>query len=109
MVSDKLRGSIDDLRLEAQGHVAQLPRQFTLWSLIAFAIAVSSAWMATSSLLPAHLIFGSFASATWVPIVSGVASMVIALGLSELASAYPSSGGQYQYEVFEVSNFLKLT
>ncbi|KAJ5729204.1 uncharacterized protein N7483_003712 [Penicillium malachiteum] len=88
---------LDDLQLQAQGHEAVMPRQFTLWSLIAFAIAVSSAWLAVSSLLTTHLTFAGPVGATWVPLVSGVASMIIAAGLAELASAYPSSSGQYQY------------
>lgn len=76
--------------------VVTMPRQFTLWTLITFAIAMASAWMATSSLLPTHLMYGSYGAATWSPIVSGVASTIISIGLAELASAFPSSGGQYQ-------------
>ncbi|KAJ5634030.1 hypothetical protein N7528_001872 [Penicillium herquei] len=95
--------SLDDLQLQAQGHEAVMPRQFTLWSLIAFAIAVSSAWLAVSSLLTTHLTFAGPVGATWVPLVSGVASMIIAAGLAELASAYPSSGGQYHYSFMVAS------
>ncbi|CAK7226686.1 hypothetical protein SEUCBS140593_006326 [Sporothrix eucalyptigena] len=91
------RTSVEGPPHAAPGAVVKLPRQFTLWSLLAFAIAVSSAWMATSSLLPTHLMFGGPAAAFWIPVVSGVASMIIALGLAELSSAYPSSGGQYHY------------
>ncbi|KAJ5724811.1 hypothetical protein N7493_006539 [Penicillium malachiteum] len=85
------------------GHSDRMPKQFTLWSLLAFAIAVCSAWIATSSLLSTHLTFGGFAAATWIPIASGFVSIFPALGLAELASAYPSSGGQYHY-AFMVAN-----
>lgn len=37
--------------------------------------------------------FGGFAAATWIPLVSGMVAIFPALGLAELASAYPSSGG----------------
>lgn len=87
---------VDDLQLQAQGHEAVMPRQFTLWSLIAFAIAVSSSWLAVSSLLTTHLMFAGPVGAVWGPIVSGLASLIVAIGLAELSSAYPSSGGQYQ-------------
>lgn len=97
-MADKEQQDIDDLQLRAQGHEPVMPRQFTLWSILAFAIAVASAWLAVSSLLTTHLMFAGPVGATWIPIVSGVASMIVTLGLAELASAYPSSGGQYQYE-----------
>lgn len=94
-VSENL-DDLDDLQLRAQGHVAELPRQFTLVSMLAFAIAVTSAWVATTSLLPTHLMFGGPAAATWMPLASGVPCLLITLGMSELASAFPSAGGQYQ-------------
>lgn len=38
----------------------------------------------------------------WAPIVAGLACLFISVGLAELASAFPSSGGQYHY-MFMVS------
>lgn len=93
--SQAAESGASDIR-HASGHPDHMPKQFTLWSLLAFAIAVCSAWIATSSLLSTHLVFGGFAAATWIPIASGVVAIIPALGLAELASAYPSSGGQYQ-------------
>jgi choline transport protein len=97
-MADKEQQDLDDIQLQAQGHEIAMPRQFTLWSLLAFAIAVASAWVAVSSLLTTHLMFAGPVGAFWTPIVSSLASMVVTVGLAELASAFPSSGGQYQYE-----------
>lgn len=87
---------LDELQLRAQGHVGQLPRQFSIISLIAFSFSIMNSWIGFVSLLLTTLTMGGPTVAFWGAIVAWAASTVIAAGLAELASAFPSSGGQYQ-------------
>ena len=88
---------IDELQLRSQGHVGQLPRQFSITSLIAFAFSIMNSWIGFVSLLLTTLTMGGPTVAFWGAIVAWAAATIIAAGLAELASAFPSSGGQYQY------------
>jgi hypothetical protein len=39
--------SADEIQLRAQGHVGELPRQFTGFQTIAFAFQISNTWVST--------------------------------------------------------------
>ena len=88
---------LDDLQLRAQGHVSELPRRFSMLSLLAFSFSIMNSWTGVVPLLITDLTLGGPTAAFWTPIVACLASSIIGLGLAELASAFPSSGGQYQY------------
>ncbi|KAK7212644.1 hypothetical protein V2G26_019822 [Clonostachys chloroleuca] len=89
--------SFDDMQLRAQGHEAQLPRRFSLISILAFSYSIMNSWLGFVSVLLATLLLGGPTTAFWGTIVAWVASVIIATGLAELASAFPSSGGSYHF------------
>ncbi|OJJ42392.1 hypothetical protein ASPZODRAFT_155311 [Penicilliopsis zonata CBS 506.65] len=78
-----------------QGHVRELPSQFSLLSLLAFAFSIMNSWVAFVSLLVTNLTLGGPGLCLWATIVACAAATIIAMGLAELVSAFPSSGGQY--------------
>ena len=88
---------LDELQLQAQGHKGELPRHFSMVSLLAFSFSIMNSWTGVAPLLLTNLFLGGPTAAFWTPIVACLASFIIGLGLAELASAFPSSGGQYQY------------
>ncbi|KAJ5630181.1 hypothetical protein N7528_003838, partial [Penicillium herquei] len=89
--------NLDETQLQAQGHVGQLPRQFSFMSLVAFSFSIMNSWIGFVSLLLTSLTLGGAPAAFWSTIVACVAATLIAAGLAELASAFPSSGGQYHF------------
>lgn len=97
-ISPIISQDVDDLQLQAQGHTAALPRQFSMLSMVAFSFSIMNSWTGIISLLPTNLTFGGPAAAFWIPIASAVTCGIISTGLAELASAFPSAGGQYQYD-----------
>lgn len=88
---------LDDLQLQAQGHTAALPRRFTMMSMLAFSFSIMNSWTGVVSILLTNLTFGGPAATFWIPIADAFICGFISLGLAELASAFPSAGGQYQY------------
>ncbi len=89
--------NLDELQLRAQGHVSELPRRFSMFSLLAFSFSIMNSWTGIVPLLITDLTLGGPSATFWTPLVACLASSLIGLGLAELASAFPSSGGQYQY------------
>ncbi len=87
---------LDELQLQAQGHKGELPRHFSMMSLLAFAFSIMNSWTGVAPLVVTSLYLGGPTAATWTPILACIATFIIDLGLAELASAFPSSGGQYQ-------------
>lgn len=88
---------LDELQLQAQGHTGELPRHFSMMSLLAFSFSIMNSWTGVAPLLITNLSLGGPTAAFWTPILACIASSIIGLSLAELASAFPSSGGQYQY------------
>jgi choline transport protein len=83
----------DELQLQAQGHAQDMPRRFSLWSMFAIAFTITCSWVGFSTSLGISLLYGGTASVVYGQIVGALSCAIITLGLAELASAYPSSGG----------------
>lgn len=88
--------SADELLLRAQGHTGELPRQFGAFATVSLAFSLTNSWLGISAVFYTPLICGGAPSVFYGVAVATVACSFITLGLAELASAYPSSGGQYQ-------------
>jgi hypothetical protein len=87
--------SADEIQLRAQGHVGELPRQFSPLSTLALAFSITNTWVGYAATFVTPLYAGAGPAVFWAPIIAFIASLLITLGLAELASAFPSSGGQY--------------
>lgn len=89
--------SVDELELRAQGHTGELPRQFSALSTLSLAFTITNSWIAYSAVFVIPLIAGGGPCVIYSLVVGFVVCSFITLGLAELASAFPTSGGQYQY------------
>ncbi|KAL6411911.1 amino acid permease [Ilyonectria robusta] len=88
---------LDDAILRAQGHEAVLPRSFSWWGAIGLGYSITNSWMSYTSCFGTTLANGGPQAVVIAVVVAGVIQWIITLGLSELASAFPSSGGQYHF------------
>ena len=88
--------STDEIQLRAQGHVGEMPRQFGLLSTLSLAFSITNSWVAFAAILATPLYAGGGPSVVYSLLLATLACSFINAGLAELASAFPSSGGQYQ-------------
>lgn len=89
--------NIDDLELEAVGYKREMPRQFSLWSLGALSFTLTCTWLGTGSSIGISLTESSSAGTLWSLPIAGFMTMIVSLGMAELASAYPVAGAQYYW------------
>ncbi|CAH0055933.1 unnamed protein product [Clonostachys solani] len=87
----------DAARLAAMGHKEEMPRQFSRLAALSFAFGITNSWVGQSATFPYPLLCGGGPGVFFSLILSGIACWFITLGLAELASAYPTSGGQYHF------------
>ncbi|OTB08230.1 hypothetical protein M426DRAFT_203070 [Hypoxylon sp. CI-4A] len=87
----------DDELLRLQGHEAVLERKFTIWSAFGLAFSVTGSWAGYLSSFGQNLIYGGPQMVIFPLLVATVVQGLITTGLAELASAFPSTGGQYHY------------
>jgi choline transport protein len=88
--------SADELELRAQGHQGELPRQFSALSTLSLAFTITNSWIAYSAVFAIPLTAGGGPCVIFSLVVGFVICSIITLGLAELSSAFPTSGGQYQ-------------
>ncbi|KAF1949876.1 amino acid transporter [Byssothecium circinans] len=88
---------IDNAILKLNGHEAVLERRFSWVSALGLAFSITNSWVGFLSNFGQNLIYGGPQVVIFGLIVAFFAQYTITLGLSELASAYPSSGGQYHF------------
>ncbi|KAK5057849.1 hypothetical protein LTR84_011850 [Exophiala bonariae] len=95
--------STDEIQLRAQGHVGELPRQFGAFATLSLAFSITNSWIGYSAVFAYPLFAGGGPTVFFGLIVATIACCFITAGLAELASAFPSSGGQYHF-AFMVSS-----
>ncbi|KAH7230874.1 amino acid/polyamine transporter I [Fusarium tricinctum] len=83
--------------LERHGFTQETKRNFSLTAMIATCVNLMATWEALSSTLAAGLISGGPASVIYGAIVAFIGSICSAMSLAELASTYPTAGGQYHF------------
>ncbi|OKL56695.1 hypothetical protein UA08_08017 [Talaromyces atroroseus] len=74
---------LDEAILQAQGHGSAMPRRFYEMGLLRF-------WIQ-------NLVYGGPQVVVFSLLAAAVVQWIVTLGLSELASAFPSTGGQYHF------------
>ena len=106
--------SADEIQLRAQGHKGQLPRQFSAFYTLALAFSMTNSWIRYSAtfILPLYagggptVFFGLIVAAFACSSISVYQAIVwklndsdlnVAAGLTELASSFPSNGGQNHF------------
>ncbi|OQV06268.1 hypothetical protein CLAIMM_10863 [Cladophialophora immunda] len=93
-------GAIDDIDknvLRAQGHEAAMPRTFSRLSSIALGFGITNSWIAYLSNFGINAAYGGRVNVIFCALIAAFVQWFITCGLSEIASAFPSSGGQYHF------------
>ncbi|KAL9623413.1 MAG: hypothetical protein Q9160_002306 [Pyrenula sp. 1 TL-2023] len=93
---------VDDLELKAQGYSRAMPRRFSTLSLMSMSYALLATWNGFGSAFGTGFTEASTAGSVWTVLIAAATMGVPALGMAELASAYPVAGAQY-YWSFVVS------
>ncbi|KAJ5940589.1 hypothetical protein N7516_000757 [Penicillium verrucosum] len=87
----------DEDQLVALGHVQELRRDFSLWSIVCLQISLMATWEALSSVVTTALTNGGAPCLFYNYIITLIGTMFVVLSLSEIASIYPTAGGQYHW------------
>ncbi|PLN79374.1 putative choline transport protein [Aspergillus taichungensis] len=89
--------SLDDAILQAQGHRRELDRSFSWTGALGLAYSINNSWLGCSATMSTLLAFGGGQVAVGAVIIAAATQWIVQLGLAELCSAMPSSGGQYHF------------
>ncbi|CAG9955452.1 unnamed protein product [Clonostachys rosea f. rosea IK726] len=73
----------------------EMPRIFSLVSTLAIAFSITNTWIGYSATFVPPLMAGGGPAVVFCLTLACFACTILALGLAELSSAFPSSGGQY--------------
>ncbi|KAF3045969.1 hypothetical protein E8E12_009361 [Didymella heteroderae] len=87
----------DDDRLAQLGHVQELQRNYSIWSLGSLCLCLMATWEALSSVIATALTTGGAPCLFFNLLISVVCTIAIACSLGEIASIYPTAGGQYHW------------
>ncbi|KIX04567.1 uncharacterized protein Z518_05437 [Rhinocladiella mackenziei CBS 650.93] len=88
---------IDDLELKAQGYTREMPRRFSLLSLMSMSYALLATWNGFGSAFGTGFTEASSAGSIWTLAIAAVMTAVTGIGMAELSSAYPVAGAQYYW------------
>ncbi|KAJ4180743.1 hypothetical protein NW767_014317 [Fusarium falciforme] len=88
---------LDDAILRANGHRPDLKRQFNWFSALGLGFSITNSWAGYISNFGQSLVYGGPQVCILALVVAWVVQFLITLGLSEIASAFPSTGGQYHF------------
>ncbi|KAF5641399.1 choline transporter [Fusarium sp. NRRL 52700] len=89
--------STDDAILRAQGHKAAMPRLFSIVSTMGLMFCIMNAWVGSLGTFGQNLRYGGPQVVIFAALAAAFVQWIVTLGLSELASAFPSAGGQYHF------------
>ena len=98
---DDLPTELQDLKsnavLLAQGHKSAMQRSFSPFAALGFGFSITNSWVGYLSCFGQNLAYAGPNSVVFGLLVAAVLQWTITLGLSEIASCFPSSGGQYHF------------
>ncbi|KAJ5119221.1 Amino acid/polyamine transporter I [Penicillium atrosanguineum] len=87
----------DEEQLASLGHVQELRREFSLWSIVCLQISLMATWEALSSVVSTALTNGGAPCLFYNYIIALIGTIFVVLSLGEIASLYPTAGGQYHW------------
>ena len=83
--------------LLAQGHKAAMQRSFSHFAALGLGFSITNSWVGYLSCFGQNLAYAGPNSVVFGLLVAAVIQWIITLGLSEISSCFPSSGGQYHF------------
>ncbi|KAH7144405.1 amino acid permease [Dactylonectria estremocensis] len=96
-VSRPLKNLSDEERLAQLGHQQELSRQFSLPALGALCLCLMATWEALSTVIATALLAGGPPCLFFNYVLSFSCTICIVISLGEIASIYPTAGGQYHW------------
>lgn len=87
----------DDERLAQLGHVQELRREYSIWTLGSLCLCLMATWEALATVVATALTTGGAPCLFFNLLLSTICTIAIALSLGEIASIYPTAGGQYHW------------
>ncbi|KAI2815195.1 hypothetical protein CBS115989_7882 [Aspergillus niger] len=87
----------DDAIVHAHRHVQPMPRQFNWISALGLGFSITNSWVGYLSCFGQNLAYGGAQACIFSLVAAFMVQVIVTLGLAELASAFPSSGGQYHF------------
>ncbi|KAL2204516.1 amino acid permease, partial [Sarocladium strictum] len=93
----KLETHSDADRLAQLGYQAELKRTFSLPSLIALCLCLMATWEATCAVVAQALAGGGAPCLFYNFVLTFICTVALALSMAEIASIYPTAGGQYHW------------
>ncbi|KAI0134127.1 amino acid permease [Xylariales sp. AK1849] len=84
-----------DKALAEMGYTPVFKREFSTWSCFSFALSVSGLFATVMTTFSYPLYAGGGAAAIWCWLIAGAGALCLALSISEIVSAYPTSGALY--------------
>jgi choline transport protein len=94
------KGSITDIHhglVGAQGHAQVLRKDFSTLASLGLGFSITNSWIGYAASFGMNIIYGGPQSVVFGLVVAAVVQSFITCGLSEIASALPSAGGQYHF------------
>ncbi|KAF9638411.1 putative amino acid transporter protein [Lasiodiplodia theobromae] len=79
------------------GHADELRREFSVWSLGALLVCLMATWEALSSVVAQALTNGGAPCLFYNYVIAFIGSLLTAASMAEIASIYPTAGGQYHW------------
>ncbi|KAI9370833.1 amino acid/polyamine transporter I [Aspergillus egyptiacus] len=92
-----LTDDIDDLVLQANGHAQAMRRQFSWLSALGLGFSITNSWAGYLSNFGHNMAYGGPRLVIFGLIIAWMVQSLITIGLAEIGSAFPSSGGQYHF------------
>ena len=83
--------------LLAQGHKAAMQRSFSPFAALGLGFSITNSWVGYLSCFGQNLAYAGPNSVVFGLLVAAIIQWIITLGLSEISSCFPSSGGQYHF------------
>ncbi|KAH9238190.1 hypothetical protein K456DRAFT_1747782 [Colletotrichum gloeosporioides 23] len=87
----------DDAILRAQGHAPALKRTFNTLATLGLGFSITNSWLSYASCFGQSMVYGGPQATVFGLIVACFVQWIVAAGMAEEASAFPSSGGQYHF------------
>ena len=97
MPGEEQQDSQSDTILLAQGHKAAIRRSFSPFAALGLGFSITNSWVGYLSCFGQNLAYAGPNSVVFGLLVAAVIQWIITLGLSEISSCFPSSGGQYHF------------
>ncbi|EOD52399.1 putative amino acid transporter protein [Neofusicoccum parvum UCRNP2] len=98
-----INGTAADVELQSgsaspvAGHAEELRRDFSVWSLGALLVCLMGTWEALSSVVAQALTNGGAPCLFYNYVLAFIGTLLTACSLAEIASVYPTAGGQYHW------------